>query len=125
MCWKTWLAFVSAAIPPKNQDELNCLIWLLEAMLFKISSKCLSDGPASKTITPARFVAMEIAISMSRDASNTASTLVVGVPLNPSNRTTWMGTFGSPTFYVGDEIYFGKDQLRDVEEEILRQKARG
>ncbi len=28
------------------------------------------------------------------------------------------GTFGSPTFYVGDEIYFGKDRLRDVEEAI-------
>lgn len=33
------------------------------------------------------------------------------------------GTFGCPTFYVGDEIFFGKDRLRDVEEEILR--ARG
>jgi 2-hydroxychromene-2-carboxylate isomerase len=31
------------------------------------------------------------------------------------------GTFGSPTFFVGDEIFFGKDKLRDVEEEILRQ----
>jgi 2-hydroxychromene-2-carboxylate isomerase len=30
------------------------------------------------------------------------------------------GTFGSPTFFVGDEIFFGKDQLRDVEEEYLR-----
>ncbi len=30
------------------------------------------------------------------------------------------GTFGSPTFFVGDEIFFGKDQLRDVEEEFLR-----
>ena len=29
------------------------------------------------------------------------------------------GTFGSPTFFVGDEIYFGKDRLRDVEETIL------
>lgn len=28
------------------------------------------------------------------------------------------GTFGSPTFFVGDEIYFGKDSLRDVEEAI-------
>jgi 2-hydroxychromene-2-carboxylate isomerase len=33
------------------------------------------------------------------------------------------GTFGSPTFFVGDEIFFGKDQLRDVEEEFLRQRA--
>jgi len=29
------------------------------------------------------------------------------------------GTFGSPTFFVGDEMFFGKDKLRDVEEEIL------
>jgi 2-hydroxychromene-2-carboxylate isomerase len=32
------------------------------------------------------------------------------------------GTFGAPTFFVGDQIYFGKDRLRDVEEEILRTK---
>jgi len=30
------------------------------------------------------------------------------------------GTFGSPTFFVGEEIFFGKDRLRDVEEEIRR-----
>ena len=30
------------------------------------------------------------------------------------------GTFGSPTFFVGNEIFFGKDKLRDVEEEIVR-----
>ena len=30
------------------------------------------------------------------------------------------GTFGSPTFFVGDEMFFGKDRLRDVEEEIGR-----
>lgn len=30
------------------------------------------------------------------------------------------GAFGSPTFFVENEIYFGKDRLRDVEEEIVR-----
>jgi len=34
------------------------------------------------------------------------------------------GTFGSPTFFVGDEIFFGKDRLREVEEEYLRQFGR-
>ena len=29
------------------------------------------------------------------------------------------GAFGSPTFFVGTEIFFGKEQLRDVEEMIL------
>jgi 2-hydroxychromene-2-carboxylate isomerase len=33
------------------------------------------------------------------------------------------GSFGSPTFFVGDEIFFGKDRLRDVEEEILAARA--
>ena len=28
------------------------------------------------------------------------------------------GTFGAPTFYVGDEIFFGKDSLGDVEAAI-------
>jgi 2-hydroxychromene-2-carboxylate isomerase len=29
------------------------------------------------------------------------------------------GAFGSPTFFVGEEMFFGKDQLRDVEEAIV------
>jgi 2-hydroxychromene-2-carboxylate isomerase len=29
------------------------------------------------------------------------------------------GAFGSPTFFVGGEMFFGKDQLRDVEEAIV------
>lgn len=34
------------------------------------------------------------------------------------------GAFGSPTFFVGDEMFFGKDQLRDVEESIMEQTGR-
>ena len=33
------------------------------------------------------------------------------------------GAFGSPTFFVGSEIFFGKDRLREVEEEIVRANA--
>jgi 2-hydroxychromene-2-carboxylate isomerase len=31
------------------------------------------------------------------------------------------GTFGSPTFFVGNQIFFGKDSLCNVEEEIVAQ----
>ena len=31
------------------------------------------------------------------------------------------GAFGSPTFFVGKEMFFGKDRLRDVEESIVEQ----
>ena len=39
-----------------------------------------------------------------------------------TERSVERGTFGSPTFYVGDEIFFGKDRLRDVEEMIMESK---
>ena len=41
-----------------------------------------------------------------------------------TERSVARGAFGSPTFFVGDEIFFGKDRLRDVEEEIEAQRAR-
>jgi 2-hydroxychromene-2-carboxylate isomerase len=33
------------------------------------------------------------------------------------------GAFGAPTFFVGKEMFFGKDQLRDVEASIVEQMA--
>jgi 2-hydroxychromene-2-carboxylate isomerase len=41
-----------------------------------------------------------------------------------TERSVARGTFGSPSFFVGDELFFGKDRLRDVEEEIEAQKGR-
>lgn len=35
-----------------------------------------------------------------------------------TKRAVERGTFGSPTFFVDGEIYFGKDRLREVEEAI-------
>jgi 2-hydroxychromene-2-carboxylate isomerase len=39
-----------------------------------------------------------------------------------TQRSVDRGTFGSPTFYVDEQIFFGKDRLRDVEEAIVRAK---
>ena len=39
---------------------------------------------------------------------------------NPSHSVE-RGAFGSPTFFVGDEMFFGKDRLLEVEEEIVSQ----
>ena len=33
------------------------------------------------------------------------------------------GAFGSPTFFVGDDIFFGKDRLRDVEEAVAARQG--
>jgi len=39
-----------------------------------------------------------------------------------TQRAVERGTFGSPTFFVDAEIYFGKDRLRDVEEAIAARR---
>jgi 2-hydroxychromene-2-carboxylate isomerase len=38
--------------------------------------------------------------------------------LESTERSVARGTFGSPTFFIGDQIWFGKDRLRDVEEAL-------
>jgi 2-hydroxychromene-2-carboxylate isomerase len=44
--------------------------------------------------------------------------------LDNTERSVARGIFGSPTFFVEDEIFFGKDRLRDVEEMILATQSR-
>jgi 2-hydroxychromene-2-carboxylate isomerase len=39
-----------------------------------------------------------------------------------TSRSVERGTFGAPTFFVDDEIYFGKDRLRDVEDAIVARR---
>jgi 2-hydroxychromene-2-carboxylate isomerase len=38
-----------------------------------------------------------------------------------TNGAVARGEFGSPTFFVGDEMFFGKDRLREVEDSIVEQ----
>jgi 2-hydroxychromene-2-carboxylate isomerase len=33
------------------------------------------------------------------------------------------GVFGSPSFFVGEQLFFGKDRLDEVEDEYLRQAS--
>jgi 2-hydroxychromene-2-carboxylate isomerase len=41
-----------------------------------------------------------------------------------TERSVERGSFGSPSFFVGDELWFGKDRLDDVEREILARSGR-
>lgn len=48
---------------------------------------------------------------------------VKAVLLANTERAHARGAFGSPTFFVGNDIYFGKDRLRDVEEALTAAAA--
>ena len=39
---------------------------------------------------------------------------------NNTEKAVERGAFGIPTFFVNGEIFFGKDRLRDVEEEVVK-----
>ncbi|MBL4908339.1 MAG: 2-hydroxychromene-2-carboxylate isomerase [Sneathiella sp.] len=39
-----------------------------------------------------------------------------------TSKSVEMGVFGCPTIFVGDEMFFGKDRMDAVEQEILRQQ---
>ncbi len=45
--------------------------------------------------------------------------------LENTQKAVERGAFGIPTFFVGDEMFFGKERLAQVEEEIVRQTKAG
>ena len=45
--------------------------------------------------------------------------------LQNTNDAVDRGVFGAPTFFVGSEMFFGKDKLADIEAEIARANTAG
>ena len=47
------------------------------------------------------------------------SSEVKGELIQNTNNAVERGVFGSPSFFVNDDLYFGKDKLFEVEEAIV------
>jgi len=67
-------------------------------------------------------------ITATLDAGGLDSRAIMAMSQDPEVKTMLMantqrahdhGAFGSPSFLIGSELWFGKDRLRDVEEAIL------
>jgi 2-hydroxychromene-2-carboxylate isomerase len=69
--------------------------------------------------TVARAALDESGLDGARLIARTQDPAVKDRLLANTQKAVERGSFGSPTFFVGDEIFFGKDRLRDVEEEIF------
>jgi 2-hydroxychromene-2-carboxylate isomerase len=72
-----------------------------------------------------RAALVESGLDANRILALTAAQDVKDALLANTQHSVERGTFGSPTFFVGDEIYFGKDRLRDVEEALASMSQRG
>jgi 2-hydroxychromene-2-carboxylate isomerase len=69
-----------------------------------------------------RAALLESGFDVERFAELVQDAEIKGRLLANTERSVERGAFGSPTFFVGDEIFFGKDRLRDVEALILAQR---
>ena len=67
----------------------------------------------------ARAALIESGLDAERLLARSQEADVKGRLIANTNDAVARGTFGIPTFFVGSEIFFGKDRLRDVEEAIL------
>lgn len=91
----------------------------VEAMYVCMWERSLKmDDPAviRAELAAAGLPADELLVSSQTDA------VKAGLVAN-TEAAVHAGVFGSPSFLVGRELFFGKDRLRDVEEEIVRQSA--
>jgi len=68
-------------------------------------------------------------ITATLDAAGLDSRAILTMAQDPEVKATLLantqsahdrGAFGSPSFLIGHELWFGKDRLRDVEDEIVR-----
>ena len=93
-CFERYVEAVYAAMWEQQRDMAD------EAQILAVLAAAGLDGPAL--------------LLKSQDPE-----VKTGLMAN-TERAHARGAFGSPTFFVGDDIYFGKDRLREVEEAIAQ-----
>ena len=80
----------------------------------------LFDILRSATRTPDVSSPGDLDASAARDAQKLIEDgkqhLLFGGVIENTQSAVERGAFGSPTFFVGREMFFGKEQLREVEE---------
>ena len=67
-------------------------------------------------------VLREYELPASEIVAGTQDPAVKKILIDQTSSSVAKGNFGSPTFFVGNEMFFGKDRLGEVEEEILNNK---
>lgn len=107
------LQIMRIAIAAESEGVLSAYIETVFQAMWEKSLKMDDPAVIAATLAEAGFDADKlIALSQTPD--------IKGKLLTNTEASVARGTFGIPTIYVNDEIYFGKDTLRDIEEEIVR-----
>ncbi len=109
------LQLMRAAVFARNQDYYKEYIEAMYQCMWERGLNMADPEVFSESLIEAGLPAEEI-LTGSQDPE------IKQALIDSTSASVQRGTFGSPTFYVGDEIFFGKDKLREVEEEIAMAK---
>ena len=109
-------AVMRGALIAKAEGRLASYAEAMLAAMWEDKAKLDDPAVVAGIVTGLGFDARAFAASADAPAVHAA------LAANTQASVT-RGTFGVPTFFVGDEIYFGKDALGDLEQEIVRASA--
>ena len=96
--------------------QLGCLQPYAEVVFAAMweDGKNMDDVAVIAATLAAGGLDAEKILALSQDAQ------VKAVLLHNTQSAHDRGAFGSPSFLIGKELWFGKDRLRDVEDEVVR-----
>ncbi|MBD3647144.1 MAG: 2-hydroxychromene-2-carboxylate isomerase [Pseudomonadales bacterium] len=103
------LKIMRGAIYAQDQDYFMHYVDAVYSGMWEQALKMDEDDVIASVLEEAGLPAREI-------MEGTTDPAVKQKLIDNTEQSVARGTFGSPTFYVGDEIYFGKDKLRDAME---------
>ncbi len=101
------LKMMRGAVYAQSTDFYQQYIDAMYSAMWEQSLKMDEDDVILSALTDAGLPAQEIIDGMSDPA-------VKQRLIDSTESTVSRGTFGAPTLFVGDEIFFGKDKLRDA-----------
>jgi 2-hydroxychromene-2-carboxylate isomerase len=108
-------------------NTLNLMRAAVAAQLEGVFEKYVDAGFHHMWVEPKKMDDLEVAVkALTASGLNGARLLtraqepeVKAKLIKNTQNAVERGAFGSPTFFVGEEMFFGKEQLREVEELVL------
>ena len=110
------LAIMRGAVAAQHLDVFKPYVNAIYAAMWQGAQK-MDDPETLRRVLAAADLPAEALMAKAQDS---------GIKQELMDNTTASverGNFGSPTFFVKDRMWFGKDRLRDVEEAILAARA--
>lgn len=100
-------------------EELGCQAAYIEAVFAAMWERQLAMGDPAVAAQALADAGLDAPALMQAAQAPEVKARLVALTESAHQR----GAFGSPTFFVGEAMWFGKERLRDVEEALERLKA--